>query len=257
MNNETCTRSRQTCRGSNQPPESKTRTYHRQVGAVGERWDRRAGGIRPNATTFAQWTTVSFVLQDLEHSCFKRLFESTNKRIPFLTCRIQNPDIPWAGRVGAAHGGAAGRGRAGQDGTPTDRFAQETTVPRTPKASNTPVLNVSSEARTKEILCKSMGEQKPHSDQRFIHGTKHALRSWLLTSGPAPFCFCKLFSCKACPGIEEGTKPATVNALFAGPRALFVLRYSLKCRRLCVIEHVYDARYVLETGQSRCRTRSR
>ena len=31
----------------------------------------------------------------------------------FCTCRIQNPDIPRAGRVGAAHGGAAGRGRAG------------------------------------------------------------------------------------------------------------------------------------------------
>ena len=29
---------------------------------------------------------------------------------------------------------------------------------------------------------------------------KSALRSWLLTSGPAPFCLCKPFSCKACPG---------------------------------------------------------
>ena len=28
-------------------------------------------------------------------------------------CRIQNPDTPRAGRVGAAHGGAAGRGGAG------------------------------------------------------------------------------------------------------------------------------------------------
>ena len=46
------------------------------------------------------------------------------------TCRIQNPDIR-AGRVGATHGGAAGRGGAGQDGTPTDRFAQETIVLRT------------------------------------------------------------------------------------------------------------------------------
>ena len=46
-------------------------------------------------------------------------------------CRIQNPDIPRAGRVGAAHGGAAGRGGAGQDRTPTDRFDQKTSVPRT------------------------------------------------------------------------------------------------------------------------------
>ena len=38
-------------------------------------------------------------------------------------CRIQNPDIQRAGRVGA-HGGAAGRGRA-------EQFAQETSDPRT------------------------------------------------------------------------------------------------------------------------------
>ena len=40
---------------------------------------------------------------------FKHFSRSTNKRIP--TCRIQNPDIPRAGRVGAP-GRAAGRGRA-------------------------------------------------------------------------------------------------------------------------------------------------
>ena len=50
-----------------------------------------------------------------------------------LTCRIQNPDIPRAGRGSAAHGGAAGWGGAGQNGTPTVRFAQETTVPLTPQ----------------------------------------------------------------------------------------------------------------------------
>ena len=31
------------------------------------------------------------------------------------TSRVQKPDIPRAGRGGAAHGGAAGRGRAGRD----------------------------------------------------------------------------------------------------------------------------------------------
>ena len=46
-----------------------------------------------------------------------------------ITCRIQNPDIPQAGRGGAAHGGAAMRDGAGQDGTSTGRFAQETTDP--------------------------------------------------------------------------------------------------------------------------------
>ena len=34
-----------------------------------------------------------------------------------------------AGRGAAAHGGAAGRRGAGQDGTPTGRFAQDATFP--------------------------------------------------------------------------------------------------------------------------------
>ena len=50
-----------------------------------------------------------------------------------MICRIQKPDIPRAGRGGAAHGGAAGRGGAGQDGTPTGRFAQEPTVHLAPQ----------------------------------------------------------------------------------------------------------------------------
>ena len=43
------------------------------------------------------------------------LFEKNIFAIVFMiqTCRIQNPDTPRAGRVGAAHGGAAGRGGAG------------------------------------------------------------------------------------------------------------------------------------------------
>ena len=45
-----------------------------------------------------------------------------------LPCRIQNTNIPRAGRGGAANGEAARRGGAGQDGTPTGRFAQEKTV---------------------------------------------------------------------------------------------------------------------------------
>ena len=46
-------------------------------------------------------------------------------------CRIQNPYIARAGRVAAAHGEATGRGGAGQNGTPNDRFAQKTTDHRT------------------------------------------------------------------------------------------------------------------------------
>ena len=41
-----------------------------------------------------------------------------------VTCRVQNPGIPWAGRVGA-HGGVAGRGRAAQDAKIIVRLGDE------------------------------------------------------------------------------------------------------------------------------------
>ena len=54
---------------------------------------------------------------------------------PYKTCRVQNPDIPRAGRGGAAHGGeafngaGAGRGAADEEGTVellfADGFAQK------------------------------------------------------------------------------------------------------------------------------------
>ena len=118
---------------------------------------------------------------------------------PQHICRIQNPDIQRAGRVGA-HGGAAGRGRA-------EQFAQETSLPRTPKASKTSLLNVFPEARTSKIPFKPMAEQNLRLTTglsavhpRFITGTRSALGSWLLANGPTPICLCKPFSCKACPG---------------------------------------------------------
>ena len=43
-----------------------------------------------------------------------------HKRCPTGTCRIQNPDIPRAGRV-EAHRGVAGRSRAGLDANKTVR----------------------------------------------------------------------------------------------------------------------------------------
>ena len=52
-----------------------------------------------------------------------------NDNGPFIfTCRIQNPDIPRAGRDGLARGGTAGRGGAGQDGMPTGRPTKVTSV---------------------------------------------------------------------------------------------------------------------------------
>ena len=78
------------------------------------------------------------------------------------------------------------------------------------KASKKRRFNVSPEARTSEILCKPTEEQNQRLTRglspayhRFISGTRSALCSWLPTSGTAPFCLCKPFSCKACPGTKN------------------------------------------------------
>ena len=57
-----------------------------------------------------------------------------------IICRIQNPDIPRAGRVGAAQSGAAGRRRAGQDGK-SEQFAKRQLSLVPSKASSATVLN--------------------------------------------------------------------------------------------------------------------
>ena len=71
-------------------------------------------------------------------------------------CRIQNPDLPRASRSRAAHGEAAGRGGAALRRTGRRRICyprkQSFLLPS--RASKTTVQNVSSEARTKKILCK-------------------------------------------------------------------------------------------------------
>ena len=68
-------------------------------------------------------------------------------------------------------------------------------------------LNIPLQARTKEFLCKPAEEQNPRLTtglppvyQRFITGTKSALRSWMPTSRSTPFCLCKPFSSQGCPG---------------------------------------------------------
>ena len=67
-------------------------------------------------------------------------------------------------------------------------------------------MNDSPQAQTSEILCKPNAGTKSTVDPRFITGTRNALSSWLLTSGPTPFCLCKPFSCKACPGIAHSCR---------------------------------------------------
>ena len=105
-----------------------------------------------------------------------------------ITCRVQNTNIPQAVRVGAAHGGTAGRGRDGLHRTPTGRLAKEATVSVTLQ-----IVRVLLDARTSEFLFKPMGKQ----NQRFTPGTAAALRPWLLTSVPTLICGCIPLSCKA------------------------------------------------------------
>ena len=113
-------------------------------------------------------------------------------------------------RRGARRGGGAGSGRTvcQQNCSPRGQYFF---VPS--KASKTRRLNVSPEARTSEILCKPMEEQNPRLTtgsspvyQRFITGTRSALFSWLLTSGPTPFCLCKPFSFPDMPCMKRVTK---------------------------------------------------
>ena len=108
--------------------------------------------------------------------------------------------IPRAGFGGAAHGGAAGRGGDGQDGTLTGRLAQNTALPlHFPEHRRNPPLACPWEHGQRGSHVNRWGK-KPRVYQQFIRGVTSALRSWLLTSGPLPICLCKPFSCKACPG---------------------------------------------------------
>ena len=99
---------------------------------------------------------------------------------------------------GARRGGGAGSGSTGCQQSCSSR-KQASLVPS--KASKTRRLNDFPEARTSEILCKPNAGTKSPVDNRFVTGTRSALRCWLLTSGPTPFCLCEPFSCKAYPGI--------------------------------------------------------
>ena len=126
------------------------------------------------------------------------------------TCRVQNLSNPKPGHTTGGSGRSArrsdraGSGKIGCQQNYSPR-KQKSTVPS--KASKKRHFNVSPEARTGEILCKPTEEQNQRLTsglsavyQQFISGTRSALFSWLPNSGTTPFCLCKPFSCKACPG---------------------------------------------------------
>ena len=86
---------------------------------------------------------------------FKQRMSGNNE-----TCRIQNPNTPRASRVGRRTawrlGGAC---PAGWDADVFVRTGKNRLVPSW--ASKTTVPSISSKARTREILCKSLREQSP------------------------------------------------------------------------------------------------
>ena len=91
--------------------------------------------------------------ESITKNTFKHCSHSNNA-LGNLTCRIQNPDIPLAGRVGAP--GGAGSGKIGCQQKYSPRKQKSTVLS---KASRKHRFNVSPEARTTEILCKPTEEQ--------------------------------------------------------------------------------------------------
>ena len=65
---------------------------------------------------------------------------------------------------------------------------------------------------TGPMVCPGFGFERFAVNPRFISGTRSALSSLMLTSGPTPFCPCKPFSYKACPG-KSLQKQARVGPL--------------------------------------------
>ena len=90
---------------------------------------------------------------------------------------------------------------------PTKLFTQETKVQLTRQGVDKTSLNVSPEARTRDILCEPSRKQNQQLTtgssavyQRIISWTKTALSSLLPNSRRMLLHRCKTFSCSACPG---------------------------------------------------------
>ena len=97
------------------------------------------------------------VLRSPDMLCMKR-FTGLQLETP-----VESKTRTYHGRVGtgrrtAGRRGGAGPGRTGRRQIGSPRI-QPSPLPS--KASNTPVLNVSSGSRTSEMLCKPVGEQSP------------------------------------------------------------------------------------------------
>ena len=126
-----------------------------------------AAPTRPARCVSGFWTRQVLDSTGISHAALLRVSSLALLLCPallrlYFTCRIQNPDIPRAGRYGAAHGGTAGPGGDGQHRTPTTGlFAKEKTNSLTLRRWKNDLLGVPLEEGTREILCKPTEEQNP------------------------------------------------------------------------------------------------
>ena len=148
----------------------------------------------------------------------------------FCTYRVQNPDTQQAGSVGTAQGGRRGRATLGR--TWCRHFgrlgSQQPLWPSSALQAN--VLNVSLQARTKEILCKPVEEKNIRLTRdlspvyrRFINGTASALHWWLLVSVPTAICLCKPFHARHVQEFGKSCRQAIMLYHFSG---LIVYQFS-------------------------------
>ena len=192
--------------------------------------------VSPCSPRPAQFVVISgFWIRQIRRTAFLNIFAKKHFMSGF-TIDLSSPKpghtTGGSGR-GAWRSGGAGSGRTGcQQNCPPRRQAS----PVPPKASKTRRLNISPETRTSEIPCKPMEEQNPRLTRdsspvypRFINRTRSALCSWLLTSGPTPFCLCKVFSCKACPGTR---RPLRRQTSWTSPRKRTRIKRTRKTKQV-------------------------
>ena len=189
-----------TCTGPHEKNNNLMQTYGGTKPAVDQRL------IRGTASALRSWLLTNVPTP----ICLCKPFSC--KAYPGIaSCRTQNPDIPRARQGGARHGRAAGRGRArrqgkarpgGRAGPGGDWDSGGSVHPGKNYQFCPPGQrrHTSATIHRKHECTKSYLNRMGEHGDGLIAGTTAAVRSWLLTSGQTPFCFCKCFSCKACPG---------------------------------------------------------
>ena len=143
----------------------------------------------------------------MPRNCRASILQATRALVDKLfTCRIQSPNRPRQGRVGAP-GGAARRGQARLGANRSIRQGNKS-VPYPPKNEEMSLQRLNkrnpmqTDRGTKSPVDPRLTTGPSAVYQRFTSGRRSAFLSWLQTRGTMLFWLCKPFSCKACPGIN-------------------------------------------------------